>query len=212
MQPVEGRDGAMMKPGATWRNWILILVMIAWIYLASSLLKSAASPAVKYTVLGVIGITEILIGLSIAVEQVFPFAVGLLFLGTLPTNLQLFHVSSFTFPSDRSEIAVVPAAIVALLLSPWIGRVIHRLSFVGRFELLDREEEPPCRCDPRDEDVEILIRLDHLGVDLLRKPRCIVTIRHRSKFACSTPTSVNASGCRGQHAGLHDHKLPFWIK
>lgn len=211
--PIKNRDDAMMKPTGTWRRWVPIFAMLSWIYVASSLLRYAASAAVNYILVGgIIGFTVVLIVLSIAGEQFFTFAAGLIFLGTLLSSISLLHAGSFRFPPDHWKIAVVLAGGAALFLSPWIKRTVEHLSFVDRPELLDEEAEPDCEFDPRDEDVEILIRLDSRGVELLPKTRCIVTIQHPRKCACNTPAHGNTSEHGGQHTGLRDHKLPFWVK
>ena len=211
--PIENRADALMKPTGTWGKWILIIAMVSWIYVASSLLRYTASATVNYILLGgIIGFTVVLIGLSIAREQLFTFAAGLIFLGTLLSSISLLHAGSFSFPPDHWKIAVVLASGAALFLSPWIKSTVEHLSFVHRRELLDEEAEPHCEFDPRDEDVEILIRLDGRGIDVLRKARCIVTIQHTRKCVCNTSALGNASERGGQHTGLHDHKLPFWVK
>ncbi len=133
MRLIEDRDGAMMKLAGTWRKWVLILAMIAWIYAANSMLQNVASPSVKYILIGaVIGITVVLIGLSIAAEQVFPFAAGLILLETLLSSIPLFHDGSFSFHPDHWKIAVALAGAASLLLSRWIRRVVHHLCvFIG---------------------------------------------------------------------------------
>jgi hypothetical protein len=211
--PIENRADALMKPTGTWRKWILIIAMVSWIYVASSLLRYTASATVNYILVGgIIGFTVVLIGLSFAREQLFTFAAGLIFLGTLLSSISPLHAGSFRFPPDHWKIAVVLAGGAALSLSPWIKRTVEHLSFVDRPESLDEEAEPRCEFDPRDEDVEILIRLDSRGVELFPKARCIVTIQYPRKCACNTPAHGNTSERGGQHTGLHDHKLPFWVE
>jgi uncharacterized membrane protein YphA (DoxX/SURF4 family) len=208
---VEDRDGVMMKPAGKWRRWIPIVVMIAWIYAASSLLQNAASAATKYTILGgVIGITEVLVGLSIAAGQVFPFAAGLIFLGTLLSCLPLSHAGSFSFPPDHWKIAVALAGSVALFLSPWIRRMVQRLS-TQQLASLDERQEPKRGRDSR-EDVRILIRLDR-GFDFFRKSRCTVTILHPKESERSAAHALEKASKRSERRpSLPDHKLPFWVR
>ena len=213
-QSIEGRDGAMMNPPVAWRKWIPIIAMVSWIYVASSLLRYAASATVNYILVGgIIGFTVVLIGLSIAGEQLFTFAAGLILLGTLLSSISPLHAGSFSFPPDHWKIAVVLAGGAALFLSPWIKSTVGHLSFFDRPELLDEEAEPHCEFDPRDEDVEILIRLDNRGVDLLRNARCIVTIQNPRKCGATNAAELgNAFKIGGQDTGLHDHRLPFSVK
>jgi hypothetical protein len=151
----------MMRAAGTSRKWIPIIVMVGWIYVGSSLLENAASNAIKYTLLGaVIATTEVLIGLSIAAGQVFPFALGLVFLGTLLSSIPLFHAGSFTFPPDHWKVAGALAGSAALLLSPWIRRMVRRLSILHGFEYFDGRPEPKLGLASK-EDLQILIRLDH---------------------------------------------------
>lgn len=186
--------------------------MVAWIYAASNLLQNAAPDAVKYTLLGgVIGITGVLVGLSIAAGQFFPFAAGLIFLGTLLSSIPRFHTGSFTFPPDHWTIAVALAGSTALLLSPWIRRMAQRLSILQQLASLDRRQESKPERDSK-EDVRILIRLDR-GFDFFRKPRCTVTIRHPKESARSTAHMLaNTSEHSQRRPALHDHKLPFWVR
>ena len=202
----------MMKLAGTWRKWIPILVMIAWIYTASKSLQTEASAAIKYTLLGgVIGITEVLVGLSIAAGQVFSFAAGLIFIGTLLSSIPLFHAGSFKFPPDHWKIAVALAGTAALLLSPWLRRMVQRLFILQQLDLLDRRQEPKLGRDSG-EHANILIRLDR-GFDFLLTPRCTVTIHHPKKGArCAAHAVENASDRSERRPSLHDHKLPFWVR
>jgi hypothetical protein len=212
MRLIEDRDGATMKLAGTWRKWVLILAMIAWIYAANSMLQNVASPSVKYTLIGaVIGITVVLIGLSIAAEQVFPFAAGLILLGTLLSSIPLFHDGSFSFHPDHWKIAVALAGAASLLLSRWIRRVVHHLCVLYRLACFEEKSESTLG-DERD-DVQILIRFNR-GFDSLWKPRCTVTIRHPRNSARNAAQANlwNASGRSGRAPNLHDHKLPFWVR
>ena len=211
-QPIEDRDGAMTKPAGTGRRWISIIVMISWIYVGSSLLQNAASATVNYILLsGIIGVTVVLIGLSIAVGQVFPFAAGLIFLGTLLSSIPLPHAGSFRFPPDHWKIAVVLAGSAALFLPPWIRSRVEHLSIPHRLVFLDEKPELKAGRDSN-EDVQILIRLDR-GFDCLRKPRCTVTVRHTKKSSRSAAETYKSDADRlEQRSAEHDHKLPFWVR
>ncbi len=204
----------MMKPAGTWRKWIPIIVMVSWIYVASGLLQNAASATVKYALLGgVIGITEVLIGLSIAAGQVFPFAAGLIFLGTLVSSIPLFHAGSLSFPPDHWKIGVALAGSAALMSAPWIRRMLQRLSIRSGRESLDGKAELKLGGDSRDEGIGIMIRLDSYGLELVRKPRCIVTIRHPRKRACGALQTLEKTSDQSERrTGEHDRKLPFWIR
>ena len=188
--------------------------MVSWIYVASGLLQNAAPAAVKYALLGgVIGITEALIGLSIAAGQVFPFATGLIFLGTLVSSIPLFHAGSLSFPPDHWKICVALAGSAALMSAPWIRRMLQRLSIHGGRESLDEKAELKLGGDSRDEEIGIMIRLDSHGLELVRTPRCIVTIRHPRKRACRALQTLGKTSDRSERrTGAHDHKLPFWIR
>jgi hypothetical protein len=209
---IEGRDGSMMKPAGTWRKWIPIVVMVLWIYVASGLLLNAVSATVNHGFLGgIIGVTVVLIGLSIAAGQVFPFAAGLIFLGTLLSSIPLLHAGSFSFPPDHWKIGVVLAGSAALFLSPWIKRMIGHLSILHRFAFLDEEPEPKVGRDSK-EDVQILIRLNR-GFDFWRKPRCTVTLRYPRKGARGAAEMLkDDTDRRERRSAEHNHKMPFWIR
>jgi hypothetical protein len=204
--------GAMMGPAGTWRKWIPIIVMISWIYVGSSLLQNVASATVNNIFLGgIIGVTVVLIGLSIAAEQVFPFAAGLIFLGTLLSSIPLLHDGSFSFPPDHWKICVVLAGSAALFLSPWIRRMVEHLSIFHWLVFLDEKPDLKAARDSK-EDVQILIRLDR-GLFFLRKPRCTITIRHPGKSARSgAETFKSDSDLCEQRSADQDHKLPFWVE
>lgn len=73
-----GTRKTMLGATRRWGRWILIALMIFWIYMGSSVLQSTSSVAFKFILLGgVLAITEALIGISIAMGEVFPFALGL---------------------------------------------------------------------------------------------------------------------------------------
>jgi uncharacterized membrane protein YphA (DoxX/SURF4 family) len=209
---IEGRDGERMQAAGTWRKWIPIIVMIAWIYVGSSLLQNEAPNAIRYTILGaVIGITEVLIGLSIAAGQVFPFATGLVFLGMLLLSIPLFHAGFLTFPPDHWKLAVALAGSAALLLSSWIRRTLRYLSIPHRFEYFDRRPESKLGLASR-EDLQILIKLNR-NFDFLRKRRCTVIIRHpRGSARNGADVLKRDSERRERHSVEHDHKLPFWVR
>jgi hypothetical protein len=83
MQSTEKRDVQMICTTHTRKGWLLFALMISWIYLASRLFQRASSEVLKFTLLGGVPvITEALIGISIAMGEVFPFALGLAFFGT----------------------------------------------------------------------------------------------------------------------------------
>ena len=202
----------MMKPPVAWRKWIPIIAMVSWIYVASSLLRYAASATVNYILVGgIIGFTIVLIGLSIAGKQVFPFAAGLIFLGTLLSSISPLHAGSFSFPPDHWKIAVVLAGGAALFLPPWIRSMVEHLSIPHRLVFLDEKPELKVGRDSN-EDVQILIRLDR-GFDCLRKPQCTVTVRHPKKSARTAAETYKSDSDRlEQRSAEHDHKLPFWVR
>ncbi|HEU5352550.1 MAG TPA: hypothetical protein VFU55_13225 [Terracidiphilus sp.] len=211
-QPIEDGNDAMLKPAGTWRKWIPTIVMVSWVYVASSLLLYEASATVNCILLGgIIGFTVVLIGLSIAVGQVFPFATGLIFLGTLLSSISLLDAGSFSFPPDHWKIGVVLAGSAALVLSPWIRRIIKHPSILHRRVFLDEKPEPRVERDSKG-DVQILIKLDR-NFDFLRKPRCIVTIRSPRRSARSAGEMLKSDSDRRERPSAeHDHKLPFWVR
>lgn len=157
----------MMQAANTWRKWIPIVVMVSWIYVGSNLLQNATSAAVNYILLGgTIGVTEVLIGQSIATQQLFPFAAGLIFIGTLLSSIPLFHAGSVSLPPDHWKIAVALAGSTALLFSPRIKRMIRHLSIFHGLEFLHGKPESILGPTSRG-DVQIRIRLDRT-FDFLR--------------------------------------------
>ena len=202
----------MVRVAHTWGKRCSTVAMIAWIYAVSSMLQNVESLPVRYTLIGaVIVFTVVLIGLSIAAEQLFPFAAGLVFLGTLLSSISLFHVGSLSFPPDYWKMVVALSGAVILSLSPNIRSVAQHLSALYQLELFEERSESTIG-DARG-DVQILIRLNH-GFARLVMPRCTVTIRHPRKNAPNAaPADLwNASGHGERDPGLRDHGLPFWVK
>lgn len=63
-----------------------------------------------------------------------------------------------------------------LMLSTSISKFIRRLRISHQFELFGKIERPEEELDLFDESVEITIRIDDCSFDILRKPRCVVTV------------------------------------
>ena len=109
----------------------------------------------------------------------------------------------------------VPAfiALVILIGSTWIRKFTKQLRVSRYFELFSRNELKGVEVDLFEENVEITLRIDDPGIDILRTPRCIVTIHLPKKDTCSSEERMgNASDPKEARLEEHDHKLPFWVK
>jgi uncharacterized membrane protein YphA (DoxX/SURF4 family) len=213
MRPIEKWDVQMIRTTHTWKRWLLVGVMISWIYLASSLLQSASSEVLKFTLLcGVLAITEVLIGISIAAGEVFPFALGLVFFGTLLSYIPFFHLHSFNFPPDHWKLAVALAACAVLINSRWINQVAEHLALPHGFKTTKVETSDSIP-DPPDQKVEITVRMARREFAILPRRRCIVSIRHPRKSAPIVKEALENTSAGGiwKHQD-RDHKLPFWVR
>lgn len=213
MRPIEKRDMQMIRTTHTWKGWLLVALMISWIYLASRLLQSASSEVLKFTLLGgVLAITELLIGISIAAGEVFPFALGLVFFGTLLSYIPFFHLDSVNFPPDHWEMAVALAACAMLICSRWINQAAEHLPLSYGFKT-PKVETSDSIPDPPDQKVEITVRMARREFAVQPGRRCIVSIRHPRKSAPRVKEALENTSDGGiwKHQD-RDHKLPFWVR
>lgn len=193
----------MTRTTRSWTGWILIALMIAWMYLASRVLQAASSDALKFTLLGaLLAITGVLIGISIAAEEIFPFALGLVFFGTLLSNIPLFRLQSLQFPPDHWKMAIALAGCGMLICSRWIHKIAERLP---PFHNATTSHSIPLPSDPK---VEITVRLAHRGLSIVPRRR-----RVRTSNASHVDHKIgNASaGSEGRY-DKRDHKVPFWVR
>lgn len=203
----------MIRTTHTWKGWLLVALIISWIYVASRLLQSASSEVLKFTLLGgVLAITAVLIGISIAAGEVFPFALGLVFFGTLLSYIPFFHLHSLNFPPDHWKMAVVLAGCAMLICSRWINRIAEHLPLPHAFKRL-KVETSDFIPDPPDQKAEMTVRMAHREFAIPSGRRCIVSIRQPRKSASSMEVAFrNASDGGIRRHEERDHKLPFWIK
>lgn len=203
----------MIRTTHTWKGWRLVALVISWIYLASWLLQNTSSEVLKFILLGgVLAITEVLIGISIAMGEVFPFVLGLVFFGALLSNIPFLHPDAMNFPPGHWKLLVALAGCTMLVCSRWINQIAGHLPLLRGFKR-PQGETSDFIPDPPDQKVEITVRMAHRGFAIPLQTRCIVSIRHPRENASSVETGLgNAS-----HGGIrrnekHDHKLPFWVK
>ena len=203
----------MQRATRTWKRWVLITLMILWIYSASSVLESASSVALKYILLGgVLAITEALVGISIAMGEVFPFALGLVFFGVLLSNIPFLHLGALNFPPDHWKLAVALAGCGMLICSRWINDIAERLPFFHGFKMpkpVTRDSGP----DPRGQKVEITVRVARVDSSISPRRERIVRIRHpnrsqRNGEQCAESTSDGGVSKYNEP----DHKQPFWVR
>lgn len=203
----------MIRTTHTWKEWLLVALMISWIYLASGLLQSTSSEILKFILLGgVLAITEVLIGISIAMGEVFPFVLGLVFFGALLSNIPFLHLGALDFPPDHWKLLVALAGCAMLICSQWINQVSGRLPLPRGFRR-PKVETSDFIADPPDQKVEITVRMAHREFAIPPQRRCIVSIRQPRKSV----SSVEAAPGNTSHGGIprheeRDHKLPFWVK
>lgn len=119
-------------------------------------------------------------------------------------------------PFDRSiafgkMLRFATAAI--LMLSTAISRFIQRLRISHQFELFGKIERPEEEPDLFDESVEITIRIDDHGLDILRKPQCVVTVHLPKKGPRGLAQLVRNTSERNEvDYRKQDQKLPFWVR
>jgi len=105
------------------------------------------------------------------------------------------------------------AASATLMLSAAITQFIHRLRISHQFDLFSKSERPEDELDLFDEKVEITIRINDHSLDILRKPRCVVTVHLPKKGPHGLARLVrNASDRNEVGYRKQDHKLPFWVR
>ena len=202
----------MQRATRTWKRWVLITLMILWIYSASSVLESTSSVALKYILLGgVLAVTEALVGISIAMGEVFPFALGLVFFGVLLSNIPFLHLGALNFPPDHWKLAVALAGCGMLISSRWINDIAERLPLFHGFKIpkpVTRDSGP----DSKSQKVEITVRVARLGSNSSRRER-IVRIHHPKNSPWNTEPSAESTSDGGVNKyNEPDHKLPFWVR
>jgi len=203
----------MHRATRTWGRWILIALMILWVYMASSVLQSTSSVALKFILLGgVLAITEALIGISIAMGEVFPFALGLVFFGVLLSNVPFLHLGALNFPPDHWKLVVALAGCGMLIASRWINDIAQRLPFFHGFKIptpVTRDSGP----DSRGQKVEITVRVARLGSSISSRRERVVRIRHPKKSPWhAEQCAENTSDAEVTKYSEPDHKLPFWVR
>lgn len=135
------------------------------------------------------------------------------FHGALASVSAARHFCSSQFLPDPGEFVLAVIASTLLMGSTWIRKFSKRFRVSRHFELFSRSEQKDIEVDLFDENVEITLRIDDPGIDILRTPRCIVTILLPKKDACSSGERIgNASDSEEARLKEHDHKLPFWVK
>jgi hypothetical protein len=105
------------------------------------------------------------------------------------------------------------AASAILMLSTSISWFIRRLWISHQFELFGKIERPEDELDLFDENVDITIRIDDHRFDILRKPRCFVTVSLPKEGPQSKAQIVeNTSNSNEVRYRKQDHKLRFWVR
>jgi len=100
-----------------------------------------------------------------------------------------------------------------LMLSTSISRFIQRLRISHQFELFGKIERPEDELGLFDESVEITIRIDDHSFDILRKPRCVVTVNMPQEGPLSKAQINGKTSNRDEvRYRKQDHKLPFWVR
>lgn len=203
----------MERATSTGKRWILVALMILWIYLASIVLQSTAFVALKFILLGgVLAITEALIGISIAMGEVFPFALGLVFFGVLLSNIPFLRLGTLNFPPDNWKLVVALAGCGMLISSRWINDTAERLPLFDGFKgpkPATRDSGPGSR-GPK---VEITVRVARLGSSISSRRERIVRNRHPQKSPWNAePSTENMSDGEVRKYNEPDHKLPFWVR
>ena len=101
------------------------------------------------------------------------------------------------------------AASAILMLSTSISRFMRRLRISHQFELFGKLERPEDELDLFDENVEITLRIDDHSLDILRKPRCVVTVNLRKEGRHSVAQTVGHTSDRNEvRYRKQNHKLP----
>lgn len=203
----------MQRATRTWKRWVLITLMILWIYSASSVLESTSSVALKYILLGgVLAITEALVGISITMGEVFPFALGLVFFGVLLSNIPFLHLGALNFPPDHWKLAVALAGCGMLISSRWINDIAERLPFFHGFKMpkpVTRDSGP----DPRGQKVEITVRVARVDSSISPRRERMVRIRYFKKSQRNGDQCAESTSDGGVNKyNEPDHKLPFWVR
>lgn len=139
------------------------------------------------------------------------------FAGAWRFNFRRKIIALIQVPFNRSipfgKMLMLAAASAILKLSASITRFIHRFRISQQIDLFGKIERPEEELDLFDECVEITIRIDDHGFDILRKPRCVVTVNLPKEGSHSKAQIVgNASNRNQVRYRKQDHKLPFWVR
>lgn len=208
-----GTRKTMLGATRRWGRWILIALMIFWIYMGSSVLQSTSSVAFKFILLGgVLAITEALIGISIAMGEVFPFALGLVFFGALLSNIPFLRLGALNIPPDHWKLVVALAGCGMLIFSRWINDIAERVPLFHGFtmpKIATRNSGP----DPSGHKVEVTVRVARPGSSISARRERILRIRHVKKDpGKAEQCAENTSGRKAGKFNEPDHKLPFWVR
>lgn len=198
---------------ASCESWFLNAAIISRVYLAIHLFQNAfAGPWKIHCAGGIVALAESLLGTSIASGKLVPFAAGLVFLDTLVSKISAYHLHFPRFVPDPWAMIVVFATPAILMCSTWIAKLTERLRSTHLFELFSKNEGAT-EVKLLDENVEITIRIDDRGFDILRKCRCVVTVHLPKEGPHSARQVVRNNSESGEARRTEqDHKLPFWVK
>ena len=140
-----------------------------------------------------------------------PSAAGLILAGTILSGIWGFHSHLVLLPYPwRIAVLLIACSIVACTV--WIGNLNKRRAVIPDLKTLKGEllDSDP---DPADPEIEIMIRLADCGSGILRRRRCIVTIRYPSEDAKLVERGVGNSPNGDRRCFMErDRKLTFWVK
>lgn len=106
------------------------------------------------------------------------------------------------------------AAVSAILMcSSRVTKFVQHLRIRHRSDLFGEDERSEAELNLFDENVEITIRIDDQGLDVLQKPRWVVKVhlpKERPQGAGQTVRNTTDNGA--PHYKGQDHKVPFWVR
>lgn len=164
----------------TFRIWNVRASLIARTFLATTLLLRASVEVSHLTFYAALAFGfELLLGAAIAAGWLLRYAAALVLLGAIAMHVLIPHFHLALLPPNRGTTIAVLIASGVLACFGWNTDKVDA-AFIDEANKSSSEHSCGLPHGPREEDVEVTIRLEDGHLRSLWKHRCIVTIHSRA--------------------------------